>query len=375
MSKYFNNVVLGNGNILGCLTDKAELIRLYYPNIDYFQNIDSYKIGLSINNKTYFINDGELKRQYYEGNIINTELNVNGIDVVERDYILPDRNVLIRKIKISGNSNLLIYSKLNSDINKLVSSMIVDNSLIQYCQDMYMSTFSDKEISNYQINNSRNVLDNANLNSIDYIGMSSDSVILYTDISEITIYIALENNLKGMLKDIEYLKKQNEEQLYEHTKLYWKEYVSKYMKNILSDKTGNERENKITERSILLFAILSDQNTGGIIASPDVDEHFSRCGRYGYCWPRDALFINKALSILGMEDILDKFYTKWATKAQFDTGLFEQRYYANGELAPAWGIQIDETSSILIGVNENVKSRQLEELIVKAVVRNHFIYR
>ena len=46
MSKYFNNAIIGNSKILGCLNDKGELIRLYYPNIDYFQNIDQYKFAI-----------------------------------------------------------------------------------------------------------------------------------------------------------------------------------------------------------------------------------------------------------------------------------------------------------------------------------------
>ena len=42
MSKYFNNALVGNSKILGCLSDKAEILRLYYPNIDYFQLINFF---------------------------------------------------------------------------------------------------------------------------------------------------------------------------------------------------------------------------------------------------------------------------------------------------------------------------------------------
>lgn len=298
MSKYFNNALIGNSNILGCLTDKGELIRLYYPTIDYFQNIDSYKIGLVENGRTHFIEHGELKNQYYEGNIVNTEINLNGIEITQRDYILPEKNILVRKIKLSKNSNILVYSKLNSDVNKLVSSMMIQNSLIQYCQEMYFATFSNIDVSNYQINNVKNVLEYANLNPEDYIGMSADAAILYENIFEITIYIALDNSLNGILEQIKYMKNQDEEKLYQDTKKYWSEYVKKYMPKITETLI---KEEKIIERSILLFALLSDKKTGGIIASPDVDEHFTRCGRYGYCWPRDALFINKALLMLRNE--------------------------------------------------------------------------
>ena len=68
-----------------------------------------------------------------------------------------------------------------------------------------------------------------------------------------------------------------------------------------------------------MYALLSNPKTGAVLASPDVDENFERCGRYGYCWPRDALFINKALNILGMRHLTEKFYDVWAKKAQFDS--------------------------------------------------------
>jgi GH15 family glucan-1,4-alpha-glucosidase len=125
-----------------------------------------------------------------------------------------------------------------------------------------------------------------------------------------------------------------------------------------------DKEKKIIERSILTFSLLSDKSTGGMLASPDVDELFSKCGRYGYCWPRDALFVNRALALCGMKDIIYKFYNVWARKAQLDNGLFEQRYFVNGNLAPSWGVQIDETSSMLIGINEFGKCRDFEKIIV-----------
>ena len=119
MSKYFNNALVGNSKILGCLSDKAEILRLYYPNIDYFQLVDRFSLGIFNDNKIYWFNDGNLIKQYYDGNILYTELNVNDVNVTLRDYILSDRNILVRAIKFMKPSNLILYSKLNSDVNKL----------------------------------------------------------------------------------------------------------------------------------------------------------------------------------------------------------------------------------------------------------------
>lgn len=368
MSKYFNNAIIGNSNILGCLTDKGELIRLYYPNIDYFQNIDKYKFGLLNNSNIKWFENGVTKKQYYEGNILYTELMLDDVEILQRDYVLPKKNIVIRKLKFNKKVNLFVYSKLNSDVNKKVSGMFIDNTLIQYCQDMYMATFSDKKISNYQINNSKYSLENGYLNPEDYVGMSEDSAILYADVEDITIYILLESELKLALEGIKWCKEQVENLFYGTTKKYWEDYLNKYSANGILKDLNKIKEKEIVERTILMYALLSNPKTGAVLASPDVDEYFECCGRYGYCWPRDALFINKALNILGMKNLTDKFYDIWARKAQFDSGIFEQRYYSNGELAPSWGIQIDETAAILIGIYENGKYRKLEDLIYKATI-------
>ena len=367
MSKYFNNAVLGNTKILGCLTNKGELIRLYYPNIDYFQNIDQYKFAILNNNNVLWFDCSNLKRQYYEGNIVYTELENSGYEILQRDYILPNKNILVRTLKFNKKLDLLLYSKLNSDVNKKVSGMVVSNSLIQYCQEMYMSTVANHDITKYQINNSSNALLNGHFNQEDYIGMSEDAAILYSDVKEITIYISFENNLKDTLKTIEWCKKQEENLLYESTKKYWNDYLKKFENNLLFNNITKIKEKEIITRTILLFALYMNPETGATLATANVDEKFEKSGGYGYCWPRDAIFINKALNILGLKKYTDKFYSVWAPKAQLKSGLFEQRYFSNGELAPSWGLQIDETASILIGIYENKKYKELETLIVKAI--------
>ncbi len=366
--KYFNNAIIGNSKILGTLSDKGEILRLYYPNIDYFQLIDKYSIGIYKGTQIFWFKDAELVKQYYDGNILYTELNVNGVDVTLRDYILPDKNILVRAIKFMRPSDMLIYSNLNSDVNKQVSSMIIDNTLIQYSQEMYMATFTNKSIHKYQINNVGNTLDRLDFKSEDYIGMSAESIISYEDVSEITLYITLNKTLNESLETVKWTKEQVENVLYNHTKEYWDKYIKQFDDNVLLKSIHKINEKEIIKRTIYMFALLSNKETGAVLASPDVDETFSKCGRYGYCWPRDALFINEALKILGMDNLLHKFYNEWAKKTQFSNGLFEQRYYSNGQLAPSWGLQIDETCAILIGLNRHVNYLFLDDMIFKATI-------
>lgn len=42
---YINNAVVGNGSMLGCISETGELIRLYWPEIDHPQHIEKMLTG------------------------------------------------------------------------------------------------------------------------------------------------------------------------------------------------------------------------------------------------------------------------------------------------------------------------------------------
>ena len=121
------------------------------------------------------------------------------------------------------------------------------------------------------------------------------------------------------------------------------------------DTEFNRKLNKVYKRTILLFPLLTNQEVGGISAAIEVDENITKCGKYAYCWPRDAVFVTRALDILNMTKETEKFYKAFCKNTQSENGMWEQRFYTDGKLAPCWGYQIDETASVIYGVNEHYK--------------------
>jgi oligosaccharide amylase len=105
---------------------------------------------------------------------------------------------------------------------------------------------------------------------------------------------------------------------------------------------------------------MADERTGSIIAAPEFDENFSRCGGYAYCWGRDAAFITTALDRAGLTNLSDRFY-EWTLTAQDANGAWQQRHYHDGTLAPSWGIQLDEGASILWGMYQHYLVLKNEE--------------
>ena len=57
-----------------------------------------------------------------------------------------------------------------------------------------------------------------------------------------------------------------------------------------------------------------------------------------------------------MDKEVEKFYKTFCNSTQSKDGMWEQRFYTDGNLAPSWGYQIDETASVVFGVYEHYKA-------------------
>lgn len=382
-NKYNNDAIIGGGNITASLTKKGELLRVMYPQPDFRNWIDEFLTGIKVNdsNIIYLHDDvnNEYSQYYSENtNVLHTDIfnTYFGLSVKQTDFALLKDSILVRKYEFENknnielNVNFLVHAKLLSDVNNMVGSEIKENALIQYCHDYTMYTFSKNPLLSYQLNDTNQNIESGLIKDKDYIGMSSDSSISY-DIGklkagekrEFVLYLyfkineekSSEQDLKKELSDIRKMEIGKEQQVVEK---YWKKYVKEHIGSNLKPETNefNRRYNKIYQRSILLFPLLTNKETGGISATVEIDENMTQCGRYSYCWPRDAVFITKALDKLKMTKETERFYKNFCKNTQSKNGMWEQRFYTDGRLAPCWGYQIDETASVVFGVYEHFKA-------------------
>ena len=387
-SKYLNEAIIGNKNILATYTEKGELQRLYFPCKDNRQYLDFFHTGVKINSSDliYLHDDiNNVYKQYYDTdtNILNTDIlnTYFNLRILQTDFVMIKENILVKKYifineaKIDLDTSFYIHSGLLTDQNNMVSAKIVDGGMLQYAHDFVVGTFAKEyEISKHQINGSKNTIKRGEIYDKDYIGMSADCSVCYNigvlkpgEKKEIYINVMLgENtNISKIEDEIKRIKRIDFEKEYVNVKSYWRKYVKTHNGlNIKEPK--NSYEEKIFEiykRSILLFPLLTNQETGGVIASPEIDEDRTQCGRYAYCWPRDAVFITKAMDILKMEKETDKFYKVFCKKTQSKNGMWEQRFFTDGKLAPSWGYQVDETASVIYGVYEHYLATKNEKFL------------
>jgi hypothetical protein len=106
-------------------------------------------------------------------------------------------------------------------------------------------------------------------------------------------------------------------------------------------------------RSLFTIAQFCDRS-GAIVAGPPIDARFRRSGGYAYCWPRDGAFVAHALLRAGRPEAARAFF-EWVLPLQPPDGLWKQRYFADGELAPSWALhQLDETGTVLWALDQHL---------------------
>ena len=390
MEKFYNEAVIGNKKMLATYSKKGELLRLFYPNVDFRQFIDYFHIGLKINDSQIIylhedINNVYNQQYLQDTNILKTiienkyfKLKISQIDAITiKDDILIKKFKFINENNIDLRINFLINSKMLSSQDNPISARIFDDTLIQYNYDYSVGIFSKEKITSYQIHDVNRNFASGVIGGKDYIGMSSNSAISYDlgslkpgEEREFTLFIYMKENKGTKIEEniensIDKIRKFEVDKKIDSIKKYWRKFVKEHIN--LDTSNFSEKLDLIYKRSILLFPILINSETGGIIAAPEIDEERKVSGGYAYCWPRDAVFITKALDILGMCNEAKDFYIKFCKNTQSKNGMWEQRFYTNGNLAPCWGYQIDETASVVYGICEHYKFKKDIEFLKQSI--------
>ncbi len=378
-TKYFNDSLVGNNYIKASFTKNGELIRLLYGAADYKQFVDLFHVGVKVNESglIYLHNDvnNTYSQEYVKDtNILKTEVynTYYKIRITQNDFVPIGEKFLVRHYTLKNENDInldvdfLAYSKIFTNLNNETGGYFKNDSLIQYNHDFSVCIFSDGKALSRQINGADYNIMSGKISGKDYIGMSHESAISF-DLKTIKpgeeivfcLYIYINKNKEiGLLRElddkIDEIRALDENRLFLDTKKYWRNYLKDHdIMQINKNELVSNKVKKIYNRTILLFPLLINEKTGGVSAGIEVDEDKTKCGRYSFCWPRDAIFITRSFDLLGMQDYSEKFYSNFCKITQNKNGMWEQRFYTDGRLAPCWGYQVDETASVIFGAYDH----------------------
>ncbi|MFF2885683.1 glycoside hydrolase family 15 protein [Paenibacillus sp. NPDC057967] len=373
---YLVDAIIGNSSFLASLGRTGRMYRLWWPNIDTPQHVDAMRTGLQVEGKALTWFDGEQDGWQHEvayikrSNVLRVDARSSEqpISVESLHFAVPESNVIVRQYTFKNDSSVaqsfrfLLHSCFLISENGLYNTTMFQPSadaLIHFRNGYFFSLSSANVCAKFQAGLSWDAVQNSELNG-NMIDMRPDGAMAWNvcDLQPgasvtIPVYIAAGHNEEQVLEELATAKGKTSEELASLTNAYWNAYVDAAAPCPIEGEDVKE----LYERSLLMFKLMSDEKTGSIIAAPEFDENFSRCGGYSFCWGRDAAFITTALDKAGLNELSDRFYA-WTLTAQSPDGSWQQRHYHDGGLAPSWGLQIDEGSSILWGMWQHYLEKQ-----------------
>ncbi|HTK08523.1 MAG TPA: glycoside hydrolase family 15 protein [Ktedonobacteraceae bacterium] len=369
------SAVLGNGRLLACLDENGALAQLFYPHVDTGPHVRSFLIGVQIidheseEEKIVWLADTEWAHQlsYIDGAAVAHSTSTHRtlpLQLEQEIFVHHDKDALIKQIRCTNRGDstfvckLVIYAGFDfaSRRNGQTCYFHPDNASLTFFADKhYISLICDKPVDGFaSASNNMNAPDDlfqeitgGQFNGHSYaIGRASGGV--RYDLGQIEAGEAATAQVSlcfgSSFEDLAALSTRltQTKPRIEETIQWWQERYTPSLAQISSATIKS-----VYHRSLMTLKLLTDSQTGGILAAPECDPDFLSCGGYGFCWPRDGAFIAHTLDRTGQHEHARAFYD-WALRTQETSGCWYQRYYMHGALAPTWGlIQFDEIGAIV----------------------------
>ncbi|WP_054026430.1 glycoside hydrolase family 15 protein [Bacillus sp. FJAT-28004] len=362
------DAIIGNSKFLASLGRTGKMYRLWWPNIDLPQHVDAIRTGIQWEQSPVSWFDEETNGFTHETayvaktNIlrVNARSEQQPVQVDSLHFAVPNQDIIVREYTFTNVSDqaasfsFIVHSSFLVSENNLYNTTMfnaAEDSLVHFRHKYYFALSSANVCTGYQSGIHWDTVQQGQLNG-NNIDMRPDGALNWR-IDElaagasvtIPVYLTAGHDEESVLQQMRTAKSKSSAEWVQETTTYWHDFLAAATPCPIDDNEISD----LYDRSLLMFKLMSDEQTGSIIAAPEFDENFTRCGGYSFCWGRDAAFITTALDKAGLSSLSDSFYA-WTLSAQSPDGSWQQRHYHDGSLAPSWGLQIDEGSSILWGM-------------------------
>jgi glucoamylase len=308
--------ILGNGSLLATLSARGDVERLFWPRLDRGSHLGALRFGLSL--------AGRVEQSYLlDANVLLTR--ADGVELVDLVHELEP--VFLRRIRGSGPDGRLVVDcgpELDGVKGGLAASVDA-NRVVFYRRDVALALGAVGAEA-----------------FATGLGQTEGGISL-PFARDVVVALAFGGSSREAVARLDAALQQDFDALvtsrvrYDAARLDRAERPSAQVPDVAP----------LYRRSLLALELLSDRDTGAVIAAPELDPEFEHSGGYGFVWGRDLAFIVLAFLAAGRED-LAKRALRWLPGAQEPEGLWLQRHWTDGSLAPSWcRHQLDETGAIL----------------------------
>lgn len=389
------SLVIGNGSTLVNIDDTLNLKDLYWPFVgeanhlsqkanEIFFLIDGVRVDLSRDN---FL----IETNYLENSLVtkSTALSeVHKLRLTFTDFVLYDKDVLVRKIEINNLSpeyrELLVFFKHNyfmreDDTGNTATWYEPADIMCHYKKNTYLGMGLTSKIFEFTCS-APNDNNNTGASPDEYGRLPFNPVSTGTTQSCFSAKLHIDGNtsqtleyftvcghnyqeITGLARQV---RKSDLQELEKQTNFYWQNWIRpKTGLSVFKEQDKNKNLENLYARSLLIMRTQTDKN-GAIVAAND--SIFVKQGgkdSYSYMWPRDGANCSIAYIKAGYPDLAKKFFD-FCKDAITKEGYLHHKYYTDLSkgIGSSWHpwidkygneqlpIQEDETASVIIALYE-----------------------
>lgn len=379
-------LVLGNGTILTCFDEKAQLRDLYYPYVGLENHTGGrfkHRIGFFADSKMrWFDTNWDVVVRTEEEAPVGSTLATNdelNLTVHLCDTVYNEKNVLIRKITVKNTAahkrsvklfighEFEIYESHRGDtayFDPIQHTIIHYNGKRCFLINGLTSgtSFDDYTTGVFNIEGRAGSYKNAEngllpKNAIEH--GPTDSVIGFTleldgDEEKVVYYwMTVGSSIEEVEKLDSYVREKKPEYMMHTTRDFWRAWVLRHQQSF--GQLGTRIES-LFKKSLFIVRAHTDEH-GSILASGDSAMLLYGKDSYGYSWPRDGALCALALDLAGNTNIARRYF-QFCNDTISRDGYFMHKYRPDASLGSSWHpwiignevtlpIQEDETALVL----------------------------
>ena len=377
----------GNGSMLVCIDQFAQVRDLYFPYVGLENHIGGHyvhKIGVWVENQFSWVSDGSWVIKIDSDNAytgISTLYSQRlGVELSITDVLYNEKNVLMRKVKVQNkidrereikvffNHQFEIYHSDNLDTafydpnTRAVIHYEGQRVFLMNASHGNSSGIDDYTVGIFQIEGkegtyrdaedgvlAKNPIEHGSVDST--VGMTMQ--IGAESVKTFHYWIAVGESIEEVKALNTFVLERSPEEIMKSSRDYWYAWVTKNDWNFYG--LGDTLIDLFKKSQFFLRSHV-DKN-GAIIASGDSDMLQGGRDTYAYMWPRDSAYVATTLDWIGDRHSARKFFELCNSLITPD-GYLMHKYRADGSLGSSWHgwmvngrtelpIQEDETALIL----------------------------
>ena len=336
--------LIGNSSLLVTISERGELERIFWPSVDHGQHLGELRMGVERDGETLWLDDEPCSwGQTYVGgsSVLRTSTQIRGATIEVTDLVTPAEPVLARGIRSSAAERLVVRIAPSLDGDERSGAGYVDpgsGALVFYLRDVALAVelVAPDAIVALRESNGREPTQDVVVHRAPVEGsltgvLDREALLLVAFGATPDEAIARLRRPAAVGCDV----------LESERIAYDRETVA------LAAPSADDAVTKLYARSLLVLEQLTDRQTGATIAAPEFDPSFEQSGGYGFVWPRDLGYVVLSFLAARRGDLAVPAL-RWLAREQAPEGLWLQRYWTDGSLAPSWGLhQLDETGMVV----------------------------